>query len=248
MILIGVIAIGVIIGGIIGLLRPRRGWMVGAFASVLIAIAGVALLLTSKATEPPQDVRLVYFGIFQTITTSSQDFLGTLVLALAVVAFVSLFLGRLVGSRLLKGQEISSSGAARAAQVGFTRGALLSAWGISLAGTAILGVLLFVILSKNTWWLAVSSGVSLIGAGAYLGLRSRETEPLYGTLLAILNFGVAAVFLFVGKLTEMKALEDPLPGMGKGDSTFFFVTPLLMIVCGVIGSVIGGSMARKRTT
>ncbi len=247
MILIGMILIGVILGGVSGLLWRRRGWKVVAFTSALVAIAGAALLLTSEAPEQLQDVRLLYFYIFQTITTSSQDFLGTLVLTLGVVALGSLFIGRLVGSRLLKGQDISS-GAARAAQVGFTRGALLSALGISLVGTVILGAILFVVLSKNTWWLALSSGVSLIGAGTYLGFRSREVEPLYGTLLAILNFGVAAVFLFGGKLMETAMLEDPLPGMGKGDSTFFFVTPLFMLVCGAIGSVIGGSMARKRTT
>ncbi|MEK7280946.1 MAG: hypothetical protein AAB037_01160, partial [Chloroflexota bacterium] len=238
----------VIIGGLSGFLWQRRGWKVVAITSALIAIAGVALLLTSEATEQSRDVQLVYFYIFQTFTTSSQDFLGTLVLTVAIVALGSLFLGRLIGPRLLKGQAVSSTGTARAAQMGFTRGALLSALGISLVGTVILGALLFTVLSKNTWWLAVSSGISLVGAGAYLGFRSKETEPLYGTLLAILNFGVAAVFLFGGKLMEMAMLEDPLPGMGKGDSTFFFVTPLFMIICGVIGSVIGGSMARKRTT
>ncbi len=114
---------------------------------------------------------------------------------------------------------------------------------ISIIGTAVLGGLLFV-LSDNIWWVGVAGILSLIGGGARLGSRVGEPEPLYGALLAILYFGIAAGILFGGTLAE--ALPEPLPGLGRGDSTFYFVCPLLLLVGGVTGSIIGGRMGQRR--
>lgn len=116
--------------------------------------------------------------------------------------------------------------------------------GISVLGTVILGGLLFA-LTDNVWWIAVAGILSLMAGGVYLGSRSAESEPLYGALLAILYFGIAAGFLFGGTLAE--ALPEPLPGLGIGDSTFYFVCPLLQLVGGVAGSIIGGWTARYRS-
>ncbi|MFQ5860211.1 MAG: hypothetical protein ACE5IG_01515 [Dehalococcoidia bacterium] len=116
------------------------------------------------------------------------------------------------------------------------------ALGLSIAGTALLGVIFFAI-QQNVWWIALAGVVSLFGGGAYLGWRSGEAEPLYGTLLALLYFGLVVGILFGGELTE--ALPDPLPGLGIGDSTFFFVWPLLMLVASVAGSVLGGRWHRS---
>ncbi len=113
----------------------------------------------------------------------------------------------------------------------------LAALGISMAVTAVLGGMLF-LLQQNVWLIALGGLVSLLAGGAYLGWKSREPEPLYGTLLAILYFGIVVGILFGGQLTE--ALPDPLPGLAIGDSTFFFVTPLFMLVASVVGSVLGG--------
>lgn len=107
----------------------------------------------------------------------------------------------------------------------------------SITGTAILGGALF-LAGQNVWWLAMGGLLSLFGGGVYLGWRSRDPEPLYGTLLAILYFGLAVGILFGGELTE--ALPDPLPGLAIGDSTFFFVSPLLMLLVSVVGSILGG--------
>lgn len=115
---------------------------------------------------------------------------------------------------------------------------------ISLAGTAVLGSVLL-LLQQNVWWLALGGLLSLFGAGVYLGWRSREPEPLYGTLLAVLYFGLVVVVLFGGEL--MEALPDPLPGLAIGDSTFFFVSPLLMLVASVAGSVVGGRRRRANS-
>lgn len=118
---------------------------------------------------------------------------------------------------------------------------LLAGLGLSLTGTTILGGLLFA-LQQNVWWIAAAGTLSLLGGGAYLGHASRESEPVYGTLLAILYFGLVAGILFGGTLVEW--LPEPLPGLGVGDSTIFFVWPLLQLAAAVTGMAIGGQLAR----
>lgn len=116
-------------------------------------------------------------------------------------------------------------------------GHLWSALAISVVGTAVVGGVLF-LLQQNIWWLAVGGLLSLFSASLYLGRRTHEPEPLYGVVLAVLYFGLVVGILFGGELAE--ALPDPLPGLAIGDSTFFFVSPLLMLVVSVAGSVMGG--------
>lgn len=112
----------------------------------------------------------------------------------------------------------------------------------SLAGTAVVGGVLFLAL-QNVWWLAAGSMLSLFGAGVYLGWRSREPEPLYGALLAVVYFGLVAALLFGSALAD--AFPDPLPGLAIGDSTFFFVWPLLMLAASVTGCIVGGRSSRS---
>lgn len=108
---------------------------------------------------------------------------------------------------------------------------------LSLAGTALAGGAL-VLLQGNVWWLALAGVLALVGGGAFVGWRRGEGEPLYGALLAVLYYGVVVAVLFVGTLTDW--LPDPLPGLAIGDSTFFFVWPLLQLVGAVAGAVVGG--------
>ncbi len=108
---------------------------------------------------------------------------------------------------------------------------------ISVIGTAVVGGALLVFLD-NIWWLAVGGMASLFGGGIYLGRQCREPEPLFGAVLTACYFGLVAGILFGGELAER--LPDPLPGLSIGDSTFFFVSPLLMLVAGVAGTVLGG--------
>ncbi len=110
---------------------------------------------------------------------------------------------------------------------------------ISILGTAVLGGVAFAI-DRNVWWIALGGAASLVVGGGYLGSRSGEAEPLYGSLLAILYFGLVLVILFGGMLTEW--LPDPLPGLGIGDSTFYFVSPVLMLAAAVAASVFGGKV------
>lgn len=118
----------------------------------------------------------------------------------------------------------------------------LVALAISVLGSAALGGVCFS-LGENVWWLALGSSPPLLAGGFYLGWRTREPEPLYGALLAIGYFALVAGVLFGGELTE--TLPDPLPGLATGDSTFFFVSPLLILALGVIGSILGGKAARR---
>jgi len=113
----------------------------------------------------------------------------------------------------------------------------------SIVGTVAVGGALFV-LQQNVWLLVLGGLGSLFGGGVYLGRLSREPEPLYGALLAVLYFGLVVGILFGGELAE--ALPDPLPGLAIGDSTFFFVSPLLMLVAAVTGSVVGGRRRRPK--
>lgn len=124
-----------------------------------------------------------------------------------------------------------------------SRRTLLTALATSMAGTAALGGALYFLLAHNVWWVAVASAPSLVAAGFYLGWRVGEPEPLYGSILSTLYFGIVAVVLLGS--TWAGKLPDPLPGLATGDSTFFFLWPLLILVTGVAGSILGGRVAAR---
>ncbi len=114
---------------------------------------------------------------------------------------------------------------------------VLTALVISAVGTGVLsgGVML---AWNSVWVLAIGSVASLFAGGLYVGRRVGEPEPMLGAVLAILYFMIVAGVLFIGTLLEK--LPEPLPGLDIGDSTFYFVWPLLMLVGCVLGGIIGG--------
>lgn len=114
---------------------------------------------------------------------------------------------------------------------------------LGLTGTAVLGAPALFLLG-SVWWLAVAGLFSLSVAGAYLGIRLGEPEPLNGALLALLYFAVVVIVLFLGSAALV--LPEPLPGLEIGDSTFFFVWPLLQLAAAVAGSVVGGLGSQRR--
>jgi len=123
---------------------------------------------------------------------------------------------------------------------------LLTALATSMAGTGVLGgALYYFLLSHNVWWVAVASAPSLVAGGLYLGWRVGEPEPLYGAILSTLYFGIVAVVLLGG--TWLGKVPDPLPGLATGDSTFFFLWPLLILAAGVAGSILGGRVVAARS-
>ncbi len=113
------------------------------------------------------------------------------------------------------------------------------AFGIGFGGTLVLSGILFAVLGANMWLLALLSMVALAAGGYRLGSRTGRWEGIAATLVAILYFAVAALVIIVGFMFEV--LPDPLPGLPKGNSTFYFVWPLLQLA-----SVIGGSVVGQR--
>lgn len=87
------------------------------------------------------------------------------------------------------------------------------------------------------WWLAVASTVALLAAGFQLGWKTGRWEGLSATLVTILYFVTITVILIIGMMFEV--LPDPLPGLPKGDSTFFFVWPLAQLSGTVVGALLG---------
>lgn len=114
---------------------------------------------------------------------------------------------------------------------------------VALAGSAVLGTVL-VVVTGNVWWLALASTVSLFVGGLLTGLRARELEPLYGAVVGAIVVGLGIIGILVG--STFAVLPDPLPGLPIGDSTFFFVSPLVMVIGGIAGSIVGGRIATGR--
>ncbi len=120
---------------------------------------------------------------------------------------------------------------------------LLLALAVSAAGTGALGGPLYFLVAHNMWWVAVASAPALLAAGFYLGWHAGEPEPLSGSILSFVYFAVVSIILFVG--VWVGNFPDPLPGLATGDSTFFFLWPLLMLAAGVAGSIIGGRVVAR---
>lgn len=114
--------------------------------------------------------------------------------------------------------------------------------GVAAAGTLTLGTGLL-LWSGSMWWLAAAGLASLFLGGALAGRRSGTAEPLNGAVVGGLYFAGVAAVLFGGEVATI--LPDPLPGLPRGDSTFFFVWPLGQLGASTLGSVVGGRLARR---
>lgn len=121
----------------------------------------------------------------------------------------------------------------------------------SLIGTGLIGGILLLV-GQSMWWVLLGGSASIFVSGFYMGRRTGEPDPLSGSLLAVLYFSLLVVVLFLANLAEeelaatLQLRLDPLPGLAIGDSTFYFVSPLLVLVSGVAGSVLGGQIAGHR--
>jgi len=113
---------------------------------------------------------------------------------------------------------------------------------IGLVGTAVLGGIAFLAVGPNMWWLATASAVALLAAGFRLSRRTGRWEGLSATLVTVLYYLTATAVLIIGMMYEV--FPDPLPGLPKGDSTFFFVWPLTQL----ISTLVGASLGARSTT
>ncbi len=108
---------------------------------------------------------------------------------------------------------------------------LVGGWGLAFAG-------------RGMWWVANWGLAFLLAAGALAGYLARSSEPLNGAYIAVLYFGTATLAIFAGEFLGI--LPDPLPGLPRGDSTFFFVWPLAQLAAATLGAMLGGWAAARR--
>lgn len=119
-----------------------------------------------------------------------------------------------------------------------------SGLGVAFLGTLAAAIWAFGIAAKGTWWAAHAGTLFLLAGGALAGYRAATPEPLNGAYVALLYFGTATLAIFIGEF--LGVLPDPLPGLPRGDSTFYFVWPLEQLAAATLGAVLGGRLARGR--
>lgn len=113
---------------------------------------------------------------------------------------------------------------------------------VTVVGTAVLTPIVL-LLDANVWWVSAAAMLSLAAGGIVAGLRAGQIEPLNGVLVVAVFFITETAILLVG--TAIEKIEDPLPGLTLGDSTFFFVSPLGQLLSAVAGSFLGGWWASR---
>ena len=122
--------------------------------------------------------------------------------------------------------------------------AVWTGFAIALFGTLAAGTWAFAFAGKGTWWAANLGALSLFCGALFTGYRARTAEPLNGAFIAVFYFSTATLVIFSGEF--LGVLPDPLPGLPRGDSTFFFVWPLEQLVAATLGSMLGGWLAARR--
>ncbi len=125
-------------------------------------------------------------------------------------------------------------------------GAVWTGFAIALLGTLAAGIWAFAFAGKGTWWAANIGTLCLFCGAAVTGYRARSAEPLNGAFIAVFYFGAVALVIFSAEF--FKVMPDPLPGLPRGDSTFFFVWPLAQLAASTLGAIVGGVLARRRST
>ncbi|MBI2916637.1 MAG: hypothetical protein HYY01_01475 [Chloroflexi bacterium] len=122
--------------------------------------------------------------------------------------------------------------------------AILLGYLLGLLVTAGVGFPLLVIM-ESSWLLALAGSGGLFLGGIVTGRKvGPQVAALNATLAVILYNSTVALGLFIGWFLEL--LPEPLPGLPQGDSTFFFAWPLVLLVAGILGAVLGSRSARNR--
>jgi len=139
---------------------------------------------------------------------------------------------------------VKSPGTRRAADRDVAWAAVWTGFAVALLGTLAAGTWAFAFAGKGTWWAANLGTLSLFCGAVVTGYRAGKVEPLNGAFLAVFCFGTAALAIFGGEF--LRVLPDPLPGLPRGDSTFFFVWPLQQLAAATLGAVAGGWLSARR--
>ena len=139
---------------------------------------------------------------------------------------------------------IDRNGAQHIAHRDIAWAAVWTGFAIALLGTLAAGTWAFAFSGKGTWWAANIGTLCLFCGAVATGYRARTAEPLNGAFVAVFYFGTAALVIFSSEF--LGVLPDPLPGLPRGDSTFFFVWPLEQLAASTLGAVLGGWLWARR--
>lgn len=123
--------------------------------------------------------------------------------------------------------------------------AVWTGFAIGLLGTLAAGTWVFAFAGKGTWWAANAGSLCLFCGAVVTGYRARTAEPLNGAFIAVFYFGTVALAIFSAEF--LKVMPDPLPGLPRGDSTFYFVWPLEQLAAGTLGAMAGGWLWARRS-
>jgi len=116
-------------------------------------------------------------------------------------------------------------------------------YAVALGGTLAAAGLGLSTAGKGMWWVANWGALSLFIGAAAAGFAARTAEPLNGAYIAVLYFGTVTLAVFGGEF--LGVLPDPLPGLPRGDSTFYFVWPLEQLAAATLGAMAGGWLRRR---
>jgi len=108
---------------------------------------------------------------------------------------------------------------------------------ITVVGTTVLSAIVFAVLEPNMWWFVIASGIAIGFAGFRLGWKTGDWEGISASLITLFTFLLSTLILILGWMWEF--VPDPLPGLPRGDSTFYFVWPLVLLICCVVGMILG---------
>lgn len=108
---------------------------------------------------------------------------------------------------------------------------------ITVVGTVVLSAVMFTALGASMWWLVIASDIAIGFAGFRLGRKTGQWEGISASLITAFIFILSTIILIIGWMWEL--VPDPLPGLPRGDSTFYFVWPLTLLVCCVVGMALG---------
>ena len=139
---------------------------------------------------------------------------------------------------------IDRNGARHVARGDIAWSAVWTGFAIALLGTLAAGTWAFAFAGKGTWWAANIGTLCLFCGAVVTGYRARTVEPLNGAFIAVFYFGAVALVIFSAEF--LRVLPDPLPGLPRGDSTFFFVWPLEQLAAGTLGAMLGGWLWARR--
>ncbi len=119
-------------------------------------------------------------------------------------------------------------------------GAIWRGYALSLVGTLVIGLPLFLV-ERNAWLIAAAGILSLLAGGFVAARIAKTAELLNSAFVGLVYFTTFVAFIFLGAISDK--LPDPLPGLPRGDSTFFMVWPLAQL----LASTLGGLVASRRT-